>query len=70
MNSTYVQTPQTNQNKWIKTKVGENAIVYERPLDPQILDKMPSEIDTFVDLNILHLIRIRIRQYLGLSKLK
>lgn len=62
-----IPTPKTTNLKlvWKKTIVGQDAIVYEKKLDPSIIDLMPNEIDTFIDVNLVRLSYIRFRQRLS-----
>jgi hypothetical protein len=53
------QTPVTTKPKWVKTIVGNDAIVYEKQLDPLVMDLMPNETDTFIDVGLIKLSYVR-----------
>ena len=46
--------------KWKKTKVGNNSVIYEKPLSRITIRKMPKEVDTYLDVSLLKLVRNRI----------
>lgn len=59
---TQVKTPTRVEYKWNKKKIGRSSTIYQKPLNPTILKKMPSEVDTYIDVGITKLILKRAYQ--------
>ena len=48
--------------QWERTVVGRDAIVFERPLDPNIARNMPREEFTYVDFTLPQVVSLRVQQ--------
>ncbi len=51
-----------SNNGWKQGQNGKDASFQYRPVKPSVIEKMPSETVTFVDIKFLELLTIRLRE--------
>ena len=61
----YYESPGATKTKWTKTIVGHDAVIYEKQLDPLIINLMPNATDTFLDVGVVKLSYIRFRKLIS-----
>jgi hypothetical protein len=69
MNHDLAQKTKPSEINWNEIRIGRDAVIQEKHIDPKILDLMPREIDTYIDVSLLSLLNLRLKnRFLNLIK--